>query len=117
MVLVVDLTRRVRETSCQPLVDPLVWRGLSERTFILGFQPDRLDLDRGAHFERGVAASGVVELQVVMDAGRELDPCLPAPAVEQLDLHATPEALHHRVVRGGPELPLTGRSPPCGAAR
>jgi hypothetical protein len=60
------------------------------------------DLDWGAHPERGVSSSGVVpELDVVVDRGRKLDPGLPTAAVEQLDLHAAPEALHHRVVERG----------------
>ena len=46
-------------------------------------------------------AAGVVpELDVVVDRGGELDPRLPAAAVEQLDLHPPPEALHQRVVVG-----------------
>lgn len=38
---------------------------------------------------------GVVpELDVIVDRGSELDPRLPPPAIEELDLHPRPEALH-----------------------
>lgn len=44
-------------------------------------------------------APGVVpELDVVVDRCGQLDPCLPFPAVQELNLHPSPEALHHRVV-------------------
>lgn len=44
-------------------------------------------------------ASGVVEeFDVVVDGAGELDPGLPAFAVEELDLHPPPERLDHRIV-------------------
>jgi hypothetical protein len=80
------------------------WSGLSDpcsgNSAVVAGGPRGFDLGRGAHPERGVAAPAVVELDVVVDRGGELDPGLPATAVEQLDLHAAPEALHHRIVRG-----------------
>ena len=84
-------------------------RGLSASRFghrMLVGGPRVFDLGGGAHRERGVSASGVVpELDVVVDRRRELDPGLPAAAVEQLDLQAAPEALHHRVVERGADGP------------
>ena len=55
----------------------------------------------GEHIQGAVAPCRVVEqLDVVVDGGSELDPCLPSLAVEELDLHASPERLDHRVVGG-----------------
>lgn len=53
------------------------------------------------HPKRRVPAPGVVEeLDVVVDRICELDPGLPAFAVEELDLHPPPERLDHRIVVG-----------------
>lgn len=74
--------------------------------------------------ERGVPTSAVVEdLDVLEDRVRELDPRLPLLPVQQLDLHARPERLHHRIVQAiadGPErgqqargADLLGEDPRC----
>lgn len=56
------------------------------------------ELDGGQHAKRGVPAVTVVEdLEVAEDLGGELDPGVPALAVEELDLHPRPERLDHRV--------------------
>ena len=44
--------------------------------------------------------ANVERLDVVEDGVGELQAGAPAPAVEQFDLHARPEALHHVVVIG-----------------
>ena len=47
-----------------------------------------------------MASAAVVEdLDVLEDRVRELDSGLPPSAVEKLDLHRGPEALHHSVVQ------------------
>src|ERR1022692_2044976 len=101
MVLVVISNPSVGETSQQRSVDWQVGRGLSEKTFILRFQPASFNFGWREHPQAGMSASGVVkQLDVVEDRGRQLDPRLPLLAIEQLDLHAAPEALHHGVVVG-----------------
>ena len=51
------------------------------------------------HVQGAVASACVVpDLDVVVGCARELDPSLPSFAVEQLDLHAGPERLDHRIV-------------------
>jgi hypothetical protein len=74
------------ETSGSALVNQHRWRGLSDvrsgNGAVVPGGPCGFDLGRGAHPERGVAAPGVVEQDVVVDRGSELDPGLPAPAVE-----------------------------------
>ena len=47
--------------------------------------------------------ANVERLDVVEDGVGELQAGAPAPAVEQLGLHARPEALHHGVVTGVPD--------------
>src|SRR5947199_9138804 len=85
------------ETSGSALVNQHCWSGLSDprsgNSVVVAGGPCGFDLGRGAHPERGVPAPGVVEQDVVMDRGGELNRCLSAPAVEQLDLNASPEAL------------------------
>ena len=54
------------------------------------------------HVQGAVASLGVVpDLDVVVDRAGEFDACLPSSAVEQLDLHAGPERLDHRIVERG----------------
>src|SRR5271163_2622357 len=51
------------------------------------------------HVQGAVASSCVVpDLDVVVDRARELDAGLPSFSVQQLDLHAGPERLDHRIV-------------------
>ena len=59
------------------------------------------ELYRAGPAERAVASAAVVEpLDVLEDRVCELDSRAPALPVEQLDLHASPERLHDRVVVG-----------------
>lgn len=58
------------------------------------------------------SATGVVpELDVVVDRGGEFDSGLPPAAVQELDLEATPEALHQGVVIGGADPAIEGEIP------
>lgn len=58
-----------------------------------------LELYRGEHAEAAVSAAAVVpDFEVVEDRVGEFDAGLPVAAVEQLDLHAGPEGLDHRIV-------------------
>src|SRR5216117_4082063 len=53
----------------------------------------------GEHAQGAVASGAVVEdLQVLKDRVGQLDPGLPAVAVQQLDLHPGPERLDHGIV-------------------
>src|SRR6266852_756435 len=58
-----------------------------------------LELDGCEHTERRMATFAVVkDLDVLKHRVSELNASAPALSVEQLDLHPTPEGLHHGVV-------------------
>jgi len=92
----------VRETSDPAFFNPGCCRGLSgtrlDPQAVFG-RPFGFGFGWGQHAERGMPSACVVpELDVVVYRRGELNPGLPLAAVEQLDLHPSPEAFHHRVV-------------------
>src|SRR2546423_5980567 len=61
-----------------------------------------LELDRRQHTERRVPALTVMEdFQVLEERGGQLQTRGPDLPVQELDLHATPERFHQRVIEAG----------------
>jgi hypothetical protein len=78
-------------------------------SFVGGLVASILVLSRREHVQCAVPSAGVVpDLDVVVDRSRQLDPCPPAFAVQQLDLHSRPDDSIIALSYGAPTAPIDG---------